>query len=614
MAARQGGPDAVPGPLLRNRWPLPDTPSPGLLRSLGDHGGEVLAMAITPDGQRVVTVERDARIRHWDPESGSCMATFPLGRERHVQAASITLDGSRAVVATGRTLSVWDAATGTRQTGRRTGRHHHVAAVAVAADASRVLVRDARDELRIWEVGVRGWRRLPPYYFDTAAPSAMTIAPDGAWVATARPLAGLLVWTKTTDSWRLVSNGYDGFLSAAPDGSAVAFRCGDGPARIWHVASGTSAEVPGTRGGQGLLTGPSGRWVGSSYPAGLEVRDAASGAVLAGFAGTTTAGETFAVAPDLTWAASAGRPGDGLVRLWAPGRADDQAPELRHEPVPFAVDPSGRFVAEAQRNEVVLRDLATGAHGATVPAGTESTGIAFTPDGRTLVGYRHGTYSRGWRWDMTSGVVTRAFNPPGFSAFEEGVFSMNGAWLAVGTRDHPAVTVWDARQGSDSVRVRLPRWHRGRGRMAMASDGTRLVVDTQRGDLAVWNTATPRTQWGTLTVREPVRSLAIAPDDTCLAGGLDDGTVQLWDLRTLRTGAALRGHEGPVRTLAFSPDGAWLATVDTSHTVRVWGTGIRQTVAVMRTDGAVTSCAWTANARHLILSGQHGMYVYEFRH
>ncbi len=78
------------------------------LRTLQGHAGSVNAVAITPDGKRVVSASSDNTLKVWEPETGTLLRTLE-GHAGSVNAVAITPDGKRAVSASSdTTLKVWE--------------------------------------------------------------------------------------------------------------------------------------------------------------------------------------------------------------------------------------------------------------------------------------------------------------------------------------------------------------------------------------------------------------------------------------------------------------------------------------------------------------------------
>ncbi|MFF1918900.1 WD40 repeat domain-containing protein, partial [Streptomyces sp. NPDC058239] len=70
------------------------------------------------------------------------------------------------------------------------------------------------------------------------------------------------------------------------------------------------------------------------------------------------------------------------------------------------------------------------------------------------------------------------------------------------------------------------------------------------------------------------------------------------------------GHTGTVNSVAIAPDGTWLATAGTDGTARVWDVAGQRAVAVARTEGTLSSCAWSETAHEIAVGGERGMYLF----
>jgi len=89
-----------------------DVNSGECLRTLEGHTEPVESVALTPDGNRVVSASDDDTLRVWDVNSGECLRTLE-GHTEPVQSVALTPDGNLAVSASlDNTLRVWDLETG----------------------------------------------------------------------------------------------------------------------------------------------------------------------------------------------------------------------------------------------------------------------------------------------------------------------------------------------------------------------------------------------------------------------------------------------------------------------------------------------------------------------
>ena len=76
-------------------------------------GGEVVAVAFSPDGQRIVSGSEDKTLRLWDAKSGAPIGAPLRGHDDAVSSVAFSPDGQRIVSGSGdKTLRLWDAKSG----------------------------------------------------------------------------------------------------------------------------------------------------------------------------------------------------------------------------------------------------------------------------------------------------------------------------------------------------------------------------------------------------------------------------------------------------------------------------------------------------------------------
>lgn len=146
----------------------------------------------------------------------------------------------------------------------------------------------------------------------------------------------------------------------------------------------------------------------------------------------------------------------------------------------------------------------------------EATGLAFTPDGKTL-----------------------------FSA------SMTGS-----------VRVWDV--STNGERERFDAHRDGTFGLALSPDGKVLATAGGDGLVRLWDARTRKPLRELRGHRQEVFAVALSPDGKTVASGGADKTIRLWDAATGKLLRTFHGHELKVTGLAFAPDGKVLASGGTA--------------------------------------------------
>jgi WD40 repeat protein/class 3 adenylate cyclase len=237
----------------------------------------------------------------------------------------------------------------------------------------------------------------------------------------------------------------------------------------------------------------------------------------------------------------------------------------------LAVAPNSRLAAlgvdspsAGQYASMQLLDLRSGATRTlqAVPDATWITTVAFTPDGRTVVG---GALDGDVRvWDTISGSIVQTFSSQSGGRIQIAVDP--GGRTVLSSPDDGSVTAWD------------------------------LSGNQMLGRTFAWSTPGNGCAFAPCAV--------INPAGTLMATTEGDGTVALIDLRTRRWYASLPATEGLIDTgLAFTSDGRVLVTGDQGGNIIFWDVRSRAAVRRLRAD-PVTWLAVSPDQRLLALQTQ----------
>jgi WD40 repeat protein len=196
----------------------------------------VRELVVSKDGKYAAALTLDGELQVWRLNLPSKIWSVKLDRVRP-EVLGFSSDGKRlsAVMDDGQIL-VWPSLSGKVRSIAGVGSVRS-AALDESARLAAVLLRD--DGVLVWDVKqgklVKQLRKAPRLPLEKWAGRAVTISPNGAWVAVSLPDHRIFVW-ETTGGRQLVSTTcqeliYD--LAISPDGSRLVTTCERGNLRLW---------------------------------------------------------------------------------------------------------------------------------------------------------------------------------------------------------------------------------------------------------------------------------------------------------------------------------------------------------------------------------------------
>jgi RNA polymerase sigma factor (sigma-70 family) len=577
----------------------------------------VEAVALSPDG-RTLAAKADNTVRLYDASTDQALRKLPLPEANPRSTTSwltFTPDGKAlAVTSEGKVVHLLDVARGTLI---RSFAHQNVVYAAAFSPDGRLLAAGGYDSsgttyfARLWEVasgkelrrcgGIKGGIRT------------LAFSPDGATLAGGGDDGKLRLWDVATGKTRRLFPA-DGrrirSVAFAPDGRTVA--AAGATIRLYDPDTGRE-RLRIDRQALGLHWSSDGHILTAAVAGAIFRWDAATGQVLTP-QGDDSAVDQIVPTPDgrriLT------RDEADMVHVWdaATGKHLRRLEVGRQKAVALspdgrllawsAGDPGVQFKVPGQPNAIYegsrirLYDLAADRFLDRFPGYEgDAWDLAFTPGGRTLVGFdpRDGTVRL---WDVAAGkertrfrVVRDGETKKSYYAWHA-VLSPDGRTLAVSYQRADNTTILFA-----GVVVRLFDVATGKERheltghanqvlgMAFSPDSRLLATCGEnpynlgrpgRGAVVdrvfVWDVATGKRAAGAAGgLPLGAGSVAFAPDGRTLATASADGVIRLWEVASWTVRAEFRGHRDRVSALAFAPDGRLLSgSLDT--TVLAWDT------------------------------------------
>ncbi|MBI1246820.1 protein kinase [bacterium] len=234
---------------------LPRDESPLLVRKLLGHTGPVQDFVFTPDGKQIISCSGwpsgDRTIRVWDLAKGKELRQFDTsevppnpgnsgGREapREFAALAISPDGKKLVSAsTGGAVCVWDVGSG-KMIGQFKGHTGSVYALAISPDGTKVLSGGRDAIVRMWDLNTQA--ELMALHGEKSFVRVVTFSPDGTQALIGGMDNTLRLWDlneakllkemKSADRWV-----WDAKFSA--DGKRAISSCGQ-QIDLWDLSTG----------------------------------------------------------------------------------------------------------------------------------------------------------------------------------------------------------------------------------------------------------------------------------------------------------------------------------------------------------------------------------------
>jgi WD40 repeat protein len=227
------------------------------LREVVVNPGGVRALAFAPDGQTVATAGAGNDLRLWDASTGEAVRSFAArtGKvnavvmdQASVNAVAVSPDGQLVVTGNADTsIRLWDLATG--QHLRRLGRQPDaVWSVAFAPDGKTVASVGRRDGVvHLWEVAT-GKDLRPFAKRHQGGVSRVVFSPDGKTLAGAGGSFDptIYLWDVATGKSLRGLVGHNGFVSGAafaPDSKTLVSAAFDATLRRWDLATGKELKT-----------------------------------------------------------------------------------------------------------------------------------------------------------------------------------------------------------------------------------------------------------------------------------------------------------------------------------------------------------------------------------
>ncbi|KAK6987728.1 quinon protein alcohol dehydrogenase-like superfamily [Favolaschia claudopus] len=545
-----------------------------LEKVLWGHTDKVTCVALSPNGELIVSGSHDHALRMWEASSGAPVGNPLQGPTRPVISLAFSADGQYIISVTDdRTVQIWDARSRAPIGDPLPGCTGYVNCVAFSPDGQHIVSASFHDQtMQIWDTS-SGAPIGNPLQGHTEYVSCVAFSPDGQRIVSASHDKTVQIWDASSGA--PIGNplqGHTGEVSSvafSPDGQQIASGSWDTTVRIWDASSGAPIGNP-LQGHTDIVYcvafSPDGQQIVSgSWDTTVRIWDTHSGAPIGGpLQGHTGWVYVVAFSPDGQHIVSGSD--DKTVQIWD---ADTSAPlgdplqgHLAHaEDVEFSTN--GQHILSLSDNKTMqIWDTSSGA-----------------PVGHPLHPLRNRT---GW-------VTSVALSP-------------NGQCIAFGLNDH-TVRIWETSTGTPLTRP-LKGHTQSVTSIAFSPDGQRIVSGSWDKILRIWDPSIGGAVGHPLKGHtDSVSSVAFSPDGQCIVSGSDDKTVRIWDASSgAPIGDPLKGHTSSVTSVAFSPDGQQIISGSRDRTVRIWDAGTCAPIGdpLLGCTESVSCVAFSPDGQHIV--------------
>ncbi|PYQ51870.1 MAG: hypothetical protein DMF78_12450, partial [Acidobacteria bacterium] len=525
--------------------------------ALKDLTDNAVAVAVTPDGSRVLAATGGSALRIWGTGRGHAEQSFTVPDLR-IKCLAVTPDGSAVLVGgEGAPPHLCDLATG--RVLRALQRHPGITNALAMGASGRLAVAGCSDRaVRVWDLATG--RCLQTFEGHTEGVVCVALGDDDALAA---------------------SGGLDGTV------------------RLWDLATGQArASIAGHRGRVAAvaLSTKGGVVVSGGEDRTLRHCTAPEGQLLRVLAGPTLPVTALSLSADGQSCAAASM--DRTVRMWDLGRGRLRSLVRLDAPIASA--------AAAPGSSVLWASCGTSVHAVRLDSVWRRPPYALArPVSVSDVQHRSAAFHQRVteaRESLTRGDLMQALK-----------LAREARTVPGHERSAEALTLWDEvtsllpRKGLESAwELAALEGHRDPVlAVAVGADGTRALSGDLAGQVRAWDLAARGSSTALDGHEATVAAVALTPDQAWGVSASWDRTLRLWPLREGSRGPrVLEGHGDYVNGAAVSPDGRLLLSASSDQTLRLWELpGGRLRHVLEGHESQVSACVFGVDGRYALSAG-----------
>lgn len=564
------------------------------LKTLTGHKGSVEAVAITPDGKQIISGSTDSTIKIWNIETYENIDTF-IGHQSSIRAIAITPDGKNLVSASSdTTLKVWDLQTG-QCLCTCIGHQKSVSVLAIHPDGDKVISGSDDKRLILWNLKdgqlLREIKTFEGYFYAIAVTnSALGLIKDEPKILVATRVGerdnpfevcdistGKVLKNLARDG-TFVGTWITAIAIDSAETKVVAVSEDRHQIKIWDLRTGIPMGSFEAHCGQYLI-------VLAITPDGKQV--------------VTRAWKTIKIW-DLTLIQKKSK-----IKSLIKHDGSVQA---------LAITPDGKQAISGDGNgTIIIWDIDSQKPLKTLPGGYNGIkAIAVTPDGQKFVSTfvsGEGSYKGVQIWNFHN--TKKLFgNCRAEKEVETVAITPDSKYIVSGI--YNSVMIWDL-ESQTIFRELYDTDLRPITSVVITPDGKYIIAGTVGNLLFIWDFKSGKkikviellNKWNGHDSRESITTIAVTPNSQQLISASTDKSMRLWDIPQ---GTELKNfsiHSSSANAVVVNPSGE--LAISAGYDIKVWHLQTGKIVASFSVESSVQSCAVTSDGLTIVageLSGR----------
>ncbi len=590
-----------------------------LRMSLRGHNETLTSVAVSNDGQLLVTASRDDTARIWEV-TGNLRHKLE-GHLDNVESASFSPDGQYVATASSdKTIRIWNVSDG-KEISKLEDYSQGFNNVTFSSDGRLVLAAGERGSAVVWDYTVSKKASFILEHGTDFGLNSAVFSPDTKLVATASGDKTAIIWDVATQKRLKILEHTDSVLNLAfgRDGSVLVTAGKDGIARIWNVADGSlKHELKGHNGQVNCATfdQTGERLVTASMDATAIIWDWRTGKKLLSLKGHAVTLTSAVFSPDgrFVYTSSA----DSEARVWEVRENLQQEDIQGHQQAVNEISfnfKGDMFLTASNDKNVNIWKSGSKEIIKTFPHTSAILSAKFSPNGEFIATATE--TGEIFLWEVESGKK-REF-PGHTSPVSSVAFDPTGDLLASGDKGG-FVKIWKISTGKQLVSFDQTNGRKNGAFTGVSFNKTGDVLAASNEDRVVrfWNVysydALPTWKLGTGSVN----NVSFGINNNVLISCFDK-SVRVWNRNEGKEIKTFLGHSAPVNQAEYSPDGKFIVSGAEDNTLRIWSSHLER--ELYRIDGSVAlnisrqnmtndsvlSVSFSPNGRDIVFSYQHGL-------